>query len=303
MAVTDLTTPSYPSRVGIVAARLAVWDPCTRKAKLGAKKGYVTQAVTDAQFTPDVTDPKKVEVESANPLRAYNNKILYPPLVKGGTLELTMNPGAHDAAAMWMPGANILESSTVIGWVDYVGAVAEQLCVEVWSLLDWGPECSANAYQVERTIYIGGFPSMGADSFTKGDDSMSSTLTLELQPLPPAPDIVLTGTVTVSGDATLTVSSTTGISVGDLITGTGVPAATRVLSITDATHLEMTANASASGTVSVTFSYGGPFGDFPAGVMTQFQAAYTASKSIFRARFQEADLPSTLVGAGFLTIT
>lgn len=303
MAVTDLTTPSYPSRIGIAAARLSVWDPCTRKAKLGAKKGYVTQAVTDAQFTPDVTDPKKVEVESANPYRPYNNKVVFPPLVKGGTLELTMNPGAHDAAAMWMPGAAILDGATVIGWLDYVGAVAEQLAVEVWSFLDWGPECASNAYPVERHFYVGGYPSMGADQFTKGDDSMSSTLSLELQPLPPAPDIVLTGTSTTSGDATLTVSSTTGISVGDLVVGTGIPVGARVLSITDATHLEMTANASATGTVSATFSYGGPFGDFPAGVMTQLQAAYVASKSIYQARFYEADLPSSLAGTGFLTIS
>ena len=59
----------------------------------------------------------------------------------------------------------------------------------------------------------------------------------------------------VNGDATVTTSDTGNIYVGQPISGVGIPAGTTVLSITDGTHFEMSANATASGTgVSVLFS-------------------------------------------------
>lgn len=301
--VTDLTTPQYPIRAGIVAARLSVFDPCTRKAKLGAKKGIVTQAVTDVKFSPDISDDKKITIKSANPLRANNGKWYFPPQVQGGKLDLTFTPGLHDLNSMYTSGATILNGATIVGWVDYVGPVAEMLAVEVWRLLNYGPSCTPASDLVEREVYIAGWPMEGDRAFTDGGDGESTQLSLELQPLIPAAPIVLTGTATVSGNVNITVTSTTDISVGDLVTGTGITTGTRVATVTDATHLALTVAATATGTVTVTVSYGGPFGDFPAGVMTQLDAAYTASKSVFRLRFSEADLPSSLTGTGFITIT
>lgn len=304
MALTDLTTPQYPMRAGILAVRVSVFDPCTRKAKLGVRKGYVTQAASEVGFTLDYADAKTIEIKSANPFRPYNGRWIFPPNLKGGTLELTFNPGIYDIAQMVNPGANILDGSEVIGWLDYVGPMSEQLCVEVWRLLNWGPECDQATKLVEREVFWGGYPREGAHAYSTGDgEAESASYTLELQAAVPSAPVVLTGTVTVSGDATLEVSSTADLSVGDLISAAGVTAGTRILSITDATHLEMTANASASATVTATFSYGGPFGDFPLGAAVQLDAAYGATKETFRARFYEDNLPSTLTGYGFITIT
>lgn len=52
---------------------------------------------------------------------------------------------------------------------------------------------------------------------------------------------------TTSGDATVTVASTANLAVGMTVTGTGVPAATKILSITNATTFELSANATATG--------------------------------------------------------
>jgi len=53
---------------------------------------------------------------------------------------------------------------------------------------------------------------------------------------------------TASGDATCTMDDTTVLVVGAPISGTGIPASTTVLSITDATTFELSANATATGT-------------------------------------------------------
>ena len=62
---------------------------------------------------------------------------------------------------------------------------------------------------------------------------------------------------TTSGSANVTgISSTTNIKVGMLVTGTGIPANTTVLSITSATAVVLTANATATGTaVALTWRY------------------------------------------------
>ena len=62
----------------------------------------------------------------------------------------------------------------------------------------------------------------------------------------------LTGTTT-SSSATITMSDTTGIVVGMSVTGTGIPAATIVNSITPNTSIVVSNMATASGTVSLTF--------------------------------------------------
>lgn len=65
----------------------------------------------------------------------------------------------------------------------------------------------------------------------------------------------LTGVSTTNGDATVTCASTTGLFAGMTVTGTGIPGATTVLSVTDSTHFELSANATATqtgGTLTVT---------------------------------------------------
>ncbi len=56
----------------------------------------------------------------------------------------------------------------------------------------------------------------------------------------------------VSGDATVTVASTTGLKAGSTVEGTGIPDDTTIESITDATHFELSAAATASGSVTLT---------------------------------------------------
>tara|TARA_R100000995_G_scaffold83926_1_gene61134 strand:- start:1134 stop:1523 length:390 start_codon:yes stop_codon:yes gene_type:complete len=73
----------------------------------------------------------------------------------------------------------------------------------------------------------------------------SPAFTLVTLPFPSSSD----GTCdTTSGDATVTMDSTSAISAEMNISGTGIPANTRVLSITNSTTFEMTKNATASNT-------------------------------------------------------
>ena len=65
---------------------------------------------------------------------------------------------------------------------------------------------------------------------------------------------------TTSGDATVTVDSTTPILVGMHVTGTGIPDNTFVLSITNSTTFELTANATASNT-DTTLTFHAPYKD------------------------------------------
>jgi len=64
----------------------------------------------------------------------------------------------------------------------------------------------------------------------------------------------LTSSTTASGDATITVSATTNLKQGMLITGTGIPSSATVLTITDSTHFELSANATATGSANVTLT-------------------------------------------------
>lgn len=57
----------------------------------------------------------------------------------------------------------------------------------------------------------------------------------------------LAGGATTNGASTVSVTSTAGLLVGQAISGTGIPAATTVASITDGTHLVLSANATATG--------------------------------------------------------
>jgi len=58
---------------------------------------------------------------------------------------------------------------------------------------------------------------------------------------------------TTNGDATVTVADTSNLAAGQTVTGTGIPASTTVLSITNGTTFELSANATATGTPTLTF--------------------------------------------------
>jgi hypothetical protein len=70
--------------------------------------------------------------------------------------------------------------------------------------------------------------------------------------------IVLTECTLVDTDATIVVSSTTGISVGMAVAGTGISEGATVSEVTDSTHLELTSNATVdSSTTTLTFGTAG----------------------------------------------
>lgn len=73
-------------------------------------------------------------------------------------------------------------------------------------------------------------------------------------------DLTPTGTTT-SGTATITaMSDTSNIAVGMTVTGTGVPSGTTVVSIDSATQITVSANSTASGTVTLTINWAMPTG-------------------------------------------
>lgn len=59
---------------------------------------------------------------------------------------------------------------------------------------------------------------------------------------------------TVDTDATVTIASTATLQAGMLVAGTGITAGTKIASITDATHYELSAAATATGTVNLTYT-------------------------------------------------
>ena len=66
----------------------------------------------------------------------------------------------------------------------------------------------------------------------------------------PDPNVlILTSSTLVDTDATVTVSSTAGLDAGMVVSGTGVPLGTTISSVTDLTHLELSANATISSSV------------------------------------------------------
>ena len=66
----------------------------------------------------------------------------------------------------------------------------------------------------------------------------------------PDPNVlILTSSTLVATDATVTVSSTAGLDAGMVVSGTGVPLGTTISSVTDLTHLELSANATISSSV------------------------------------------------------
>ena len=67
-------------------------------------------------------------------------------------------------------------------------------------------------------------------------------------------EFALASSTTASGDATITVSSTTNLKQGMAISGTGIPSSATVLSITNSTTFELSANATATGSANVTLT-------------------------------------------------
>ena len=82
-------------------------------------------------------------------------------------------------------------------------------------------------------------------AFTPVTLNTSPAFTLVTLPFPSSSDATCD---TTSGDATATMDSTSAISAEMNISGTGIPANTKVLSITNSTTFEMTKNATASNT-------------------------------------------------------
>ena len=82
-------------------------------------------------------------------------------------------------------------------------------------------------------------------AFTPVTLNTSPSFSLVTLPFPSSSDATCD---TTSGDATVTMDSTSAISAEMNISGTGIPANTRVLSVTNSTNFEMTKNATASNT-------------------------------------------------------
>lgn len=70
-----------------------------------------------------------------------------------------------------------------------------------------------------------------------------------------AASATVSGMVTASGSSTVTVSSTAALRTGVRVSGSGIPANTTILSITDATKFVMSANATANGTGNLTYAW------------------------------------------------
>ena len=66
---------------------------------------------------------------------------------------------------------------------------------------------------------------------------------------------ILANSSTTSGDKTVTVSSSSGLTAGMTVTGTGIPSNTTITDVTNATTLEISNNATATGNANVTLTF------------------------------------------------
>jgi hypothetical protein len=107
-------------------------------------------------------------------------------------------------------------------------------------------------------VSIYGDPTTNAPVFNKYAVLITDNLDVDV---PEAPDDFLfnepqrtVAISTVSGDATVSGTGFTANDEGKTITGTGIPGSTTILSVTNSTTLEMSANASATGTPTATIA-------------------------------------------------
>lgn len=105
------------------------------------------------------------------------------------------------------------------------------------------------AIDAGNTKYQGEFLFNGtntsAQPFT--DDGSATPASLLTKPATP---VSITGATIASGSADVT-GDTTGLAVGMVVTGSGIPAGTTVASITDATHFVLSGNATATGAINL----------------------------------------------------
>ena len=153
----------------------------------------------------------------------------------------------HEANIVF--GAKALKASTIhyTDTVQDARTVADAVIVEGDATVT-SATAAFTAEDVGRTISGSGIPA-GATIVTR-----NSATSIELSAPANHADVrTVTDAVTVNWDATLTSATAnfTAADVGKTVTGAGIPGATTILSVTSATEVEMSANATGAGTTVV----------------------------------------------------
>jgi flagellar hook-associated protein 3 FlgL len=110
------------------------------------------------------------------------------------------------------------------------------------------------AVDAGNTKYQGEFLFNGTNTAVQpfADDGTATPATLSAQPV-----VTLPGATITNGSANVVVASSTGLTAGMVVTGSGIPAGTTVASITDSTHIVLSANATSSGAVNLSAAFDG----------------------------------------------
>jgi hypothetical protein len=167
--------------------------------------------------------------------------------------------GGKEAA--WLQRAPGLRLLTVLGTGPVRG---------LWTFGDYGYAVSGNGlYQIDSNWNITSKGAIaGTSQVTMTDNGTQLFIAAEVYGYIYNSSVVTLTCAIVNGDATVTTADTSLIYVDQPISGTGIPAGAKVLSITDATHFEMTVNATATNVATPLL-----FSDFLTQLTTPFAGA------------------------------
>ena len=157
-------------------------------------------------------------------------------IADGAISDSKLSAGTTEADSFNLPGRHVKLPSVTTTQRDELTAAAGMLIYNTTLGM-------LQQYNIHGWASIDSPPTVSSLNYP-GDDTALDTVG----------EFALASSVTVNTDATITVSSTTALKQGMLVTGAGIPASATVLSITSGTIFELSADANASGTVTLTFN-------------------------------------------------
>lgn len=272
-----MSLSGLPLPYNIAALGIAIMDPCTKQAKAPTSNlnGVLCSNTLALDLEPQYIGGDELESETADGKIFRALELPKDAKYAKGSLKVSVfNP---EILALIEGSALFTASATTRGGQERPkGGTTQFVWIQAYERLDYGDSCPAAGtplFRVHVMPYVK-FESKPA-GMKKGYREAEADL-VSYPLLPPSYAATTRSVTTVNADATITVTTgtTVGLGVGQAVSGTGIPADATIASITDSTHFELSAAATAAGTgVTLTIGAGaylGPFGDLPQSFWTAF---------------------------------
>lgn len=269
-----MTISGLPLPYNIAALGIAIMDPCTGMAKNAAlnKNGVLCTNTTAFDLDPQTVGGDELTSETAD--GKLFRGIMLPKDVKYAKGNLKVGVFHPEVLAL-IEGAELYTNTGITrGWSERpVGGTQQYIWLQAYERLDYGSSCPAAGSPLYR-VHILPYVQFQSKPVGMKKGYREAEAEIIAYPLIPAKFAAATPSGTLaSGSPNVTVASTTGLGVGQTVTGTGVPAGATIASITSATVFVLSANATATGAQSLTIAAGGyvgPFGDIPSAYWPSF---------------------------------